>query len=597
MRIEERFRKLWQWDKVIGRVAASWVWFIVIALTVWGDYKDLAFGQRYGLVIVGLGTLAGFILFSLLGLACQPYHSDSWLLMGGTAVCAWIWLVNAPTGNNGTLTWLAVTVVCALVLVWGVHVNRKVFCKWKPSRRTAVIIGIVGAVVSCAVISVITCLRYKTFASPNFDFGLFVNMFHNMRESGLPMVTCERDTLLSHFAVHISPIYYLLLPFYAIFPSPMTLQIGQAVAIMLGVIPVLLLAKHFKLSPRATAAVALLYAFYPALSTSCFYDLHENCFLPLFLLLTFYFLEAKKPIPMYLSAICVLAVKEDAAMYLLIFAIYLVLSRKSYLHGALLGVLAGGWFYAAGELLEIYGTGIMTYRYDNVIYDGGAGLMGAIKTALINPGYLLTQTFTTAGGTWDKFAYVLQLLLPVACLPFCTKKASRWLLAAPMLLNLFTYYQYQFDMGFQYHFGVSAFLIYAMIQNLSELSKGWRRSMLAVALASCFTLYAFAVVPTLNYYVDRHKEGKETYARMEQIMDEQIPKDASVNCSTFLLAHLADRSEIYEITYHKDQPDVDYVVIDVRYGDWRKTVNAYMAQGYEGVFYEKGTLAILKKVK
>jgi len=239
----------------------------------------------------------------------------------------------------------------------------------------------------------------------------------------------------------------------------------------------------------------------------------------------------------------------------------------------------------------------MTYRYDNVIYDGGAGLMGAIKTALINPGYLLTQTFTTAGGTWDKFAYVLQLLLPVACLPFCTKKASRWLLAAPMLLNLFTYYQYQFDMGFQYHFGVSAFLIYAMIQNLSELSKGWRRSMLAVALASCFTLYAFAVVPTLNYYVDRQKDGKETYARMEQIMDEQIPKDASVNCSTFLLAHLADRSEIYEITYHKDQPDVDYVVIDVRYGDWRKTVNAYMAQGYEDVFYEKGTLAILKKVK
>ena len=180
MRIEERFRKLWQWDKVIARIAASWVWFIVIALTVWGDYKNLAFGQQYGFVIIGLGTLGFFILFSLLGLACQPYHSDSWLLMGGTVICAWVWLVDAPTGNNGMLMWLAVTVLCALVFVWGVHANRKAFCKWKPSRRTAVIIGVVGALVSCTVISVITCLRYKTFSSPNFDFGLFVNMFHNM---------------------------------------------------------------------------------------------------------------------------------------------------------------------------------------------------------------------------------------------------------------------------------------------------------------------------------------------------------------------------------------------------------------------------------
>ena len=39
--------------------------------------------------------------------------------------------------------------------------------------------------------------------------------------TGLPDVSCERDVLMSHFAVHISPIYYLLLPFYALFPSPL----------------------------------------------------------------------------------------------------------------------------------------------------------------------------------------------------------------------------------------------------------------------------------------------------------------------------------------------------------------------------------------
>ncbi len=594
MRIEKKFREIWRFDKVISRIAASWIWFLVFTLTKWGDYRELAFGQGYSLAAAGLWILGNFILFSLIGIACQPYHSDSWLLMSGVAVCAWIWLIQPPTESNGTLTWLAVTLLCALVFVWGAYANRRLFCKWKMSGRTAVIIGVAAAVVSCAVIAVITCLRYKTFSSPNYDFGLFVNMFHNMSESGLPMVTSERDQLLSHFAVHISPVYYLLLPFYYVIPSPLTLQIGQAVVLMLGIIPVLLLAKHFKLSPRSTAAVALLYAFYPALTTGCFYDLHENCFLPLFLLLTFYFFESKKPIPMYLSVICVLAVKEDAAIYILIFAIYLVLSRKSYLHGVFLGVLAGGWFFAACQLLEIYGTGIMSYRFDNLIYNGEGGLLGAVKTAFLNPGYLLTQLFTTSSGTWDKFAYVLKMLLPVACLPLCTKKASRWLLAAPMLLNLLTNYTYQYDIGFQYQFGIAAFLIYAMIQNLPELSEGWRRSMLAVALASCFTLYVFAVLPTYNYYTERYQTGKDTYARMEQILEEQVPWISSVNCDTFLLAHLADRSEIYEIGYHGNKPDVDYVVLDARYNDWQQKAGAYTMQGYEMVFCEEGTIVILK---
>lgn len=42
------------------------------------------------------------------------------------------------------------------------------------------------------------------------------------------MTTCERDRVLSHFAVHVSPIYYLFLPFYALFPSPVTLEVLQA---------------------------------------------------------------------------------------------------------------------------------------------------------------------------------------------------------------------------------------------------------------------------------------------------------------------------------------------------------------------------------
>ena len=64
--------------------------------------------------------------------------------------------------------------------------------------------------------------RVYSFSSPTFDFGIFSQMFYNMKETGLPMTTVERDGMLSHFAVHVSPIYYLMLPFYWLFPSPAT---------------------------------------------------------------------------------------------------------------------------------------------------------------------------------------------------------------------------------------------------------------------------------------------------------------------------------------------------------------------------------------
>ena len=72
---------------------------------------------------------------------------------------------------------------------------------------------------------------------PTFDFGIFSQMFHQMRTTGLPVTTVERDGPLSHFAVHVSPIYYLLLPFYCIYPKPVTLQVLQAAVLASAVIP------------------------------------------------------------------------------------------------------------------------------------------------------------------------------------------------------------------------------------------------------------------------------------------------------------------------------------------------------------------------
>ena len=81
---------------------------------------------------------------------------------------------------------------------------------------------------------------------------------------------------------------------------------------------------------------------------------------------------------------------------------------------------------------------------------------------------------------------------------------------------------------------------------------------------------------------------------MEAILD-TIPKDASVCCSTFLLSHLADRDEIYEIYYHDDIGDVDYVIFDTRGGIDNNQLTAFLNQGYEIKEEHPGMLTILEK--
>lgn len=584
-------------ENTICRIIAAWCSFVATTLLMTeGEFKELSFAQDISLSKMALYIVAFFIMYSVVSYCWSKYYTDSWFLLLSSTVCVVKWLLVYEHPKNEFLFSMAVIAVYALFVIYCLRRNAELLAAFQPSKRMTMIFAIFCGVVSCTVISVITVLRYKTFMSPNFDFGLFCNMFHYMKETGLPLVTSERNQLLSHFAVHISPIYYLLLPFYYIFPSPITLQVGQAVVLASGVVPVVLLCNHFKISGKATMLVALIYSFYPAISAGCFYDIHENCFLAPLLLWTFYFFERQKWIPMYVFALGVLFVKEDAAMYILIFALYVLLSRRNYKHGTILAVGSLAYFGFALWLLTKFGTGVMVNRFDNLIFNAEEGLLGAVKTALLNPGFLLTQLFTTGGSGFDKFIYAIQMLLPIGLLPFCTRKPSKWLLITPILMNLLTMYQYQYDLSFQYQFGITAFLIYAMISNINELKLPTRKTLVSIGAIACCCFYMITVIPTFNYYTKVWKQNKEIYVQMEEILD-TIPEDASLNVSTFLLAHVADREYVYEIDYHEDKPDVDYVIFDDRWSSASDTKHkrAYLEQGYVVAEEYDGLIVILKR--
>ena len=116
---------------------------------------------------------------------------------------------------------------------------------------------------------------------------------------------------------------------------------------------------------------------------------------------------------------------------------------------------------------------------------------------------------------------------------------------------------------------------------------------MAIAAAACCCIYIVMVVPKFQTYTNRWENNQETYLRMEEFLD-TIPQDASVSCSSFLLAHIADRDEVYEAGYHKDKPDVDYVVLDLRYSSSAKVRSAYLRQGYTEHSMLEGLILVLE---
>ncbi|MBQ3000732.1 MAG: DUF2079 domain-containing protein [Oscillospiraceae bacterium] len=447
------------------------------------------------------------------------------------------------------------------------------------------------AVLFFLIVSAWTVARVESMSTPSYDFGIFSQMFHYMKTTGLPLTTLERDGLLSHFAVHVSPIYYLMLPFYCLFPTPATLQALQAAVMASAVIPLWLIGKEKGLSGFSRLLLCTILLCIPAFAGGVSYDLHENCFLTPLLLWLFYGLE-KKNIPITaVSAILTLTVKEDAAVYVAVIGLYLLV--KTVLRGktadkqnlitgsALLGVSLI-WFFAVTGYLAQSGDGVMTYRYDNFIYDGSGSLLTVIKAVLMNPMKALYECVDA-----EKLAFINLTLLPLLCLPFFTRRYERYILLIPyVLVNLMSDYQYQHNIFFQYTFGSNAFLIYLTAINVADLKIDWKQmGALAATAVVAFAFFTANILPKVRQYQETASTYQDYYSGVRAALD-TVPEDASVTTTTFYTTYLSQRDILYDIRYCSREHllETEYVVLKVSAtADYKKYATGGQDNGFTNV--------------
>ncbi len=597
------------------------------------DYKDrgvlissIEYASKVSILQLMLTTLALLLLFLVINFLTKKKLTPAVFILSFAvyAVASTAMAANSLSARTYTAVVFSLLTLLALVFAYSYIKREKLSYegieKKDISARLSLIIVSVAFVLFSALFIFFLGARTYSYCSPCFDMGIFTQMYDNMTETFLPITTVEREGALSHFAVHFSPILYLLLPFCYIFKPTDVLIVAQITVVFSSVFPLWLICRKLKFSNLNSALISILFLLYPAMSSGAFYDFHENAFLAPLILWTMYFLQSEKYIPAFVFALGVLAVKEDATIYVAFIALYLICSkgRKKKISGLLMLAMAVAYFGMAIFILSLGGQGnMLSSRYYNLIGYTGS-VVDLLKLLIINPALYAIESLTP-----EKLIYLIPMLLPLALLPLFTKHPSRWLLIAPLfVMNLISDYKYQYDLGFQYSFGSGALLFFLAVLNLSDimnresdgsegaeavrrLSKKAASGLLLLALISA-SLFMAARMPTQSSYVKRYFSEKETFAVMDDVLS-RIDRSKSVTATSMISTHLYDVDELYHINDIVDKNgnpelETDILIVDMRpyISDSQKATTyrtKYESLGYEMIEEHEKIILVMEKVK
>lgn len=483
--------------------------------------------------------------------------------------------------------------------------SRKMLCSPLGGK---IAVGLMAAVAGGITLSLLLSSYLAYTTSPSVSTGVYVQMMESLRSGFSFDTTLEFGSETSHLAAHISPIFLVYLPFYALIPSPVTLLVLQTLAVYSAVIPLWLICRRKGLSPALSATLCGLLCFFPALWGGTSGSFHEYALLLPLLLWLILALETHKKLAVWITAALILCIRETCAIHLFTLGLYwLLTNRKSTetdgvsrrddrIRALILMGVSALYFITAMILLTYVGKGTLITRFDNVtgIYATDFGTL--IRALIFNPAIALYEMLTEA-----KLHYVLCMLLPMGLLPLLSKQKRGLVFLLPfLLLNLLSDFPYHFRLDGPYSFGITAFGFYLAVIALTRLSETANKAGLArrlITLAACFTLLIGGFrLADHGLFVEYALDGRAEITAMDSLLD-AVEDDASVSASGRLIANLAARDEIYSLA---GRISTDYVVLDLR-DEWALpsekdyNVKYYEERGYTVVKAIDGVGAVLKK--
>ena len=454
-------------------------------------------------------------------------------------------LVLSIKGIEEEYIWLTYALIGLTALIVGVSLYLSQIHEVLFSQRVGIITTVVFSLIFTIFFSFVMLTRHARFLTHAYDLGIQDQAFWTLLQKGIPLVTLYGETPVNQFGDHFTPIYYLLLPFYAILGDARALLIIQSTVLGAAAIPLFLLARHvIKSQQRNILAMVLVASFllHPALHGVATFDFHELALAPLLLFWALYFLESGRNRLMLVFLGLALMVKEDVPLSVAAIGLYLFFfDRQRRLVGlVVLGVSTVYFLVVNLWIMPALGGGPDVARFAGLIPVEEKNLWTLIQSLLGNPIYAFSFAFLDI----KKLTFLVALLLPVLFLPLRTR--NQWIMAVPALsVALLSSTPSQFTLGYHYPAIMLPFIYYLAAWGIKRIHPSSPQKLsIAAALIMASLMMSWQYGWILGKQFDLGTQ-RTTHTQALQHIVEQVPENASVSAMSDIVPHLSNREDIY----------------------------------------------------
>lgn len=459
-----------------------------------------------------------------------------------------------------------------------------------PSLRVVVITATVFLVLGL----IFTLHRHFSFYS-SYDQGIFNQVFWNnyhgrFFQSSLSSALSTNsvhagevpEVYYHRLGQHFTPALLVWWPIYALFPNPATLSVLLVTIVTAGGLVLYALARQH-LEPPMAAKITVSYYAANAVIGPSLGNFHDICQIPLYVFTLLLAMEKRWWWLFWLMVPVTLAVREDAGITLFGVGVYMVLSRRFPRAGLALCVVSFGYIVALTNLImplfsEDISRRFMMERFGQYAEGEEASTVEILWGIVSNPFRFVVELVTPFFPT---VKYLVGHWLPLAFVPAVSGPA--WMIAGFPLLKLFlSQGESSLSINIRYAMSVIPGLFYGAILWWSQhqdvfkkrsFQKFWTAclcvSLFFSVVSSPNRVFYFAIPDSFQpwVYVSLPRQWQQV-ATIRSFMN-QIPSDASVAATTFIIPHLSGRREILRfpsLSLRNDKREVirmDYVLADL----------------------------------
>lgn len=429
---------------------------------------------------------------------------------------------------------------------------------FRASGAAATVIGLVLAY--ALAYSWVCVTKYRYFLYDDFDLAIFTQatagILHGSFFSSIRGMNWLGD--------HSSLVLFLVAPFYALFPSAITLLVVQSVALGLGAWPVFAIARRQLGHEGVAVGLALAYLLYPAVGYTNLFEFHPETLATPALLFSMWGVLAERRGLALGAALVALTAREDVALVVLGIAVWAVWLHRRRGAGLALGLAA----LAGASLLVTFAWLKPAFNhgeagYGDMYHAWGGSLAEVATNVLRRPHQAIAALFSTPGDAADtgfKLRWWLYLMAPLAFLPLLSP--ATLLVALPVVaLHMLSFRPQQHTIVYQYTALVTPVFVVAAVQGLRVLLRragpSGRTEALAgagIVIAAGLCQLSFGAFSGAGRGPDSRPPQRVTPSAQDrewrpilERMLARLPREGGVVAGFEFLSHLAGRSEVHSV--------------------------------------------------